>query len=50
VNTSLSFRKESIQRSSNASEIMNQVREAQGLKAACEQKPFSITVIYTATQ
>jgi hypothetical protein len=50
VNTSLSFRKESIQRSSNASETLNQTREAQGLKAAREQRPISITIMYTITQ
>ena len=50
MNSSLSFRKESIQRSSNASEALNQAFVAQGPGAAREQRPISITIIYTATQ
>jgi hypothetical protein len=49
VTSSLSFRKESIQRSSSASEKLNQILEARGPRAAREQQPFSITVTYTAT-
>jgi hypothetical protein len=49
MNSSLSFRKESIQRSSNTSETLNQAHEAPGLKAAREQRPISITVIFTLT-
>jgi len=47
VNSSLSFRKESIQRSSHASETMNQALEAQGPKAARDQQPFSFTTVLT---
>jgi len=49
MNSSLSFRKESIQRSSSASESLNRVPEAQGSKAAREQRPISITVFPTIT-
>ena len=49
MNSTLSFRKESIQRSSHASEKLNQAQEAQGPRAAREQKPISFTVTYTAT-
>jgi hypothetical protein len=50
MNSSLSFRKESIQRSSSASETLSHALEAQGPRAASEQRRFSITVTYTATQ
>ena len=54
MNSSLSFRKESIQRSSSASETLNHApagfTEAQGPKAARDQRPISLTVIFTATQ
>ncbi len=43
MNSSLSFRKESIQRSSNASETLNQALETQGPRAAREQQPISIS-------
>ena len=49
MNTTLSFRKESIQRSSSANESMSQAQEAQGMRGAREQRPISITIIYTAT-
>jgi hypothetical protein len=49
MNSSLSFRKESIQRSSNASETLNHAQEAQGPRAAREQRPFSFTVTATIT-
>jgi hypothetical protein len=42
---SLSFRKESIQRSSSMSEKLSQTMEAQG--PACEQRPISVTVFPT---
>ncbi|GLH71922.1 hypothetical protein GETHLI_04240 [Geothrix limicola] len=47
MNSRLSFRKESIQRSSSASESLHQAQKAQGLKAAREQKPFSFTTVLT---
>ena len=47
MNSSLSFRKESIQRSSHASETMNQALEAQGPKAPRDQQPFSFTTVLT---
>jgi hypothetical protein len=49
MNSSLSFRKESIQRSSSMSESLNHAQEAQGPRVACEQRPISITAIFTAT-
>jgi len=49
MNSSLSFRKESIQRSSNASESLNRTSEAQGQRPGCEQRPISITAIFTLT-
>jgi hypothetical protein len=49
MNSSLSFRKESLQRSSNASETLSQAQQAQGSKAAREQRPFSITITTTLT-
>lgn len=50
MNSSLSFRKESIQSSSNVSESLKQAQQAQGQRVGCEQRPYSITVIFTATQ
>lgn len=50
MNSSLSFRKESIQRSSNASETLNHAQEAQGPRAAREQRPISLTTTLTITQ
>jgi hypothetical protein len=49
MNSSLSFRKESIQRSSSTSESMTQAQEAQRSKAARDQRPISITVTWTVT-
>ena len=49
MNSSLSFRKESIQRSSSTSEKLNQTPEGQGSRAAREQRPISLTVISTLT-
>ncbi|WLT30243.1 hypothetical protein [Geothrix sp. PMB-07] len=49
MNSSLSFRKESIQRSSSASETMNRALQAQNSGATREQRPISITVISTLT-
>ena len=49
MNSSLSFRKESIQRSSSASESLNKAVEAQGQGALREQRPISITATYTVT-
>jgi hypothetical protein len=49
MNSSLSFRKESIQRSSNASETLNHAQETQGPRAAREQRPISFTVTATIT-
>ena len=46
MNSSLSFRKESIQRSSGASESL---RQAQAQRTGHEQRPISITVIFTLT-
>ncbi len=48
MTSSLSFRKESIQRSSNASETLNQAQQAQGLGPAHEQKPISLTTYLTS--
>lgn len=47
MNSSLSFRKESIQRSSNVSETLKQAQEAQGPRAAREQRPISLTTSLT---
>ena len=44
MNSSLSFRKESIQRSSSASEKLNQSPEGQGSRAAREQRPISFSL------
>jgi hypothetical protein len=49
MNSSLSFRKESIQRSSNASETLNHASEVQGSRAARDQRPISFTVTATVT-
>ncbi len=46
MTTTLSFRKESIQRSSHASEALNQAREAQGQGRAGE--PWFPTVLTTS--
>ncbi len=50
MNITLSFRKESIQRSSNANESVNQAQEAQGLRGAREQRPISLSSLLTLTQ
>lgn len=50
MNGSLSFRKESIQRSSSASETLNHALEAQGPKAAREQRPISLSTLLTITE
>ena len=47
MNHTLSFRKESIQRSSNASETLNHAQEAPGPKVAREQRPISLTTMLT---
>lgn len=49
MNTALAFHKESIQRSSNASESLNQAREAQGQGRAGEPWFPTLTTI-TVTQ
>lgn len=49
VNSSLSFRKEAIQRSSSASETMNRALQAQNARATHEQRPISLTITVTAT-
>jgi len=49
MNSSLTFRKESIQRSSSASETLSHALEAQGPRAAREQRPISITVTFTTS-
>jgi hypothetical protein len=48
MNSSLSFRKESIQRSSSASETLSHALEAQGQRAASEQWRFSISLPTTS--
>jgi hypothetical protein len=45
MTTTLSFRKETIQRSSNASETQNQAQAAQGPRAAGEQQPISLSTL-----
>ena len=47
MNGSLSFRKESIQRSSSASETLSQVQEAKGPRAARDQRPISLSTLLT---
>jgi hypothetical protein len=47
MNNTLSFRKESIQRSSNASETLSPALEAQGPKVAREQRPISLSTMLT---
>jgi hypothetical protein len=47
MNSSLSFRKESIQRSSSASETLNQAQETRGPGVAREQRPISLTTLLT---
>ncbi|MBI1752325.1 MAG: hypothetical protein HY014_07280 [Acidobacteria bacterium] len=49
MNSSLSFRKEAIQRSSSASETMNRALQAQNARATHEQRPISLTITVTAT-
>ena len=49
MNSTLSFRKESIQRSSTSSETLSQALAAQGSRPAREQRPFSFTVTATIT-
>ena len=49
MTNTLSFRKESIQRSSSVSETLSHAQEALGPKGAREQRPISITVIFTLT-
>jgi hypothetical protein len=50
MNSSLSFRKESIQRSSQMSQVLNEVPEPQGQRPAREQRPISLTTTLTITQ
>jgi len=50
MNSSLSFRKESIQRSSHVSEKLSQTQESQATRAGREQKPISLTTLLTLTQ
>ena len=50
MNSSLSFRKESIQRSSSASETLNHAQEVQGTRAGREQRPISLSTLLTYTQ
>jgi hypothetical protein len=45
MDSSLSFRKETIQRSSNASETLNLALEAQGLRSAREQQLISLSTL-----
>lgn len=47
MNASLSFRKETIQRSSSASESLLRAQATQGPKAAHEQRPISLTTVLT---
>lgn len=47
MTNTLSFRKESIQRSSSASETMNQAQEAKGPGVAREQRPISLSTLLT---
>jgi hypothetical protein len=51
MNTSLSFRKESIQQASSMSEALNRpvtgFTEGQGPKAARDQRPISLTTLLT---
>jgi hypothetical protein len=49
MNNTLSFRKESIQRSSHASEKLNQALEARGPRVAREQQPFSLSLTTSLT-
>jgi hypothetical protein len=48
MNHSLSFRKESIQRSSSVSEKLNQAQETKGMRAAGEPGRYSITIPTTS--
>lgn len=45
MNNTLSFRKESIQRSSHASETLSHAQEATGPKVAREQRPISLSTL-----
>jgi hypothetical protein len=47
MNSSLSFRKESIQRSSTESETLNHAQEAKGPRGAREQRPISLSTLLT---
>jgi hypothetical protein len=47
---SLSFRKESILRSSSASETIARSQEAHGSRPAHEQRPISLTTIFNPHQ
>jgi len=49
MNSTLSFRKESIQRSSRASAALSLALDGKGPKAASEQRPFSFTPTPTIT-
>jgi hypothetical protein len=50
MKSSLSFRKESIQRSSSASEALNRATDAPNPRAAREQRPISLSTLFTLTQ
>ncbi len=50
MTSTLSLRKESIQRSSCASETLTRAQEAQGARPAHEQRPISLTTLFTLTQ
>lgn len=54
MNSNLTFRKESIQRSSHSGETLNQARlgiqETQGSRAAHDQRLISLTTLFTLTQ
>jgi hypothetical protein len=47
MTNTLSFRKESIQRSSSVSESLGHALEAQGVRAANDQRPISLTTWLT---
>jgi hypothetical protein len=47
MTNTLSFRKESIQRSSSASESLNQAQDAKGPGVAREQRPISLSTLLT---
>jgi len=50
MTSTLSFGKESIQRSSSASETLNQATEAHGLRADRDKWPTVVTTTLTVTQ